>query len=57
MTKRDNSMTKSLATEIIAILWIIAALLCKGGWHWLFIVAAIENTIESMVYSFKEHRL
>ena len=51
-----KDMTKSNVVEIIAILWLIAALNCRGVWHWAFITIAIENTIESMVWSYKEHQ-
>jgi len=48
-------MSRSNATEIIAILWLIAALLCTGFWHWLFVALAVENTLESMYKSLKDH--
>lgn len=45
-------MSKSNATEIIAILWLIASTQVTGVWHWVLLVLGIENIIESVVFAF-----
>ena len=45
-------MSKSNATEIIAILWLIASTQVTGVWHWVFLVLGVENIIESIVFAF-----
>lgn len=44
-------MSKSNATEIISILWIIAALLAKGWFSYVCAFAALVSIIESIVYA------
>lgn len=46
-------MSKSNATEIIAVLYLIAGLLVDSWFQWVLFGLALENTIESMVYAFK----
>jgi len=49
-------MRKSNSVEIIAILWLIAGLLTHDWFRGLFFVMAIENMIESVAWSYKEHK-
>lgn len=49
-------MNKTNSVEIIAILYLIAGLLCHNWFHWVLFFMAVENTIESMVYAFKDGR-
>lgn len=49
-------MSKSNSTEIIAILWLIAAILSTGWLAVAFAVMFVENTIESIYYSYKSHK-
>jgi hypothetical protein len=51
-----NLMSKSNATEIIAILWLIAGFTASGWWHGFFIGIAIANLAESMFYAYKERK-
>jgi hypothetical protein len=50
-------MNKSNAIEIIALLYLIAGLLVHNWFHWVLFALAIENVIESMYYSYKEHKI
>jgi uncharacterized membrane protein len=47
-------ITKSNIVEIIALLWLIAAQLTDGWLGVAFAAMAVENTAESIYYSFKE---
>ena len=49
-------VSKSNVVEIIAILWLIAGFIVGGWFKWVGIALFAENVIESMFYSYKEHK-
>lgn len=47
---------KTNIIEVIALLYFIAGLLVHNWFHWVLFTLAVENIIESMIWSYKEHK-
>jgi hypothetical protein len=52
---REEEMRKSIEEEIVAALWIIAALLSFGfdfkGWGWVFAIKGVGDVLCSILYA------